>query len=840
MSHTVIQKSLQNHFAKNRVVFWYDAGCEWSDELGSLELDGVEILTIDNDELTAKFRVLRDEPERQFLLYFPSARPDDAENWMLDILLSNAEFHADRASLHLDDVGLPPEFKNLTKEHERFFQTKKNREALKKRLHAEDAPAMVRRRMMAVLVQSPDDSLDSIILHLASQLRDDDYLDPVTMRFDAFGLVGAFWKEIERQFAYRNPSPSLLDFLIEVFKHNAPIGKESTSALGGQATVFLSRWKDSQSFKAKFRELSARIEGDLQVKEALSASKVLTPLIELDADAYEAIEQATLSKLRKGILDKTLQPEERRNIIERRSRSTWYGDYEDLYQALHNAGEMFEQIDSIDLQNDSLASGIRSYSTRWWKVDFHYRKFQQHTRGSGRSSFLDELAERVEARYLNDYLIHLATRWEDWTVQQSTWPPSQLPAQRGFFVNTVKPHIDKGQKLFVIVSDALRFECAQELLHRFLKEDRYQAELDSCLANLPSFTQMGMAAILPHKKLRIADDGKTVSADGEPTSGSENRQKILEKGSEASTCVIQASKFLQLNTKTEGRPLMRQHEVFYIMHNVIDKVGDDKMTEHRLASACATALDEILEIAKKVANINGTNMVITSDHGFLFQQSAVEDADCPPMPSEGAIHARTRRWIMGTGLKSDTVIRVYEPEDLGLDGNQQIGFVKGIQRLPIQGAGKRYVHGGAMPQEVIIPVLTVNKTRTSTVRSVTIEVHSVPNRITTSRVPIRLYQTEPVSDSERVQPRELRIGLFAQDNTLLSDLQTISFKSTDEDPRQREVQIALTLGHKAEEYNNKDVVLRMEENIPGTSQTRRYNETNVRLARHFGSDFDDL
>lgn len=158
MSQTIIQKSLQNHFARSRVVFWYDAGRDWSNELDSLKLDGVKILTIDNDELATKFRVLRDEPSTKFLLYFPAARPDDDDNWLLDILLANAEFHADRASLHLNEVGLPPEFKNLVEEHGKFFQTKKNREALKKRLHTEDVPATVRRRQMAVLVQSPEDS----------------------------------------------------------------------------------------------------------------------------------------------------------------------------------------------------------------------------------------------------------------------------------------------------------------------------------------------------------------------------------------------------------------------------------------------------------------------------------------------------------------------------------------------------------------------------------------------------------------------------------------------------------------------------------------------------------
>ncbi len=843
MSHAVIQKSLTNHFARHRVVFWYDANGEWGDELQTLSLPDVEAVTVKNDELAVKFRVLRDEPNQNFLLYFPSARPNDDENWLLDILLSNAEFHADRASLHLDDVGLPPEFKDLTREHARFFQTKKNREALKKRLQADDSQATIRRRMMAVLLRSQDDSLDSVILHLAKELKEDDYLDPVALLFNDCGLESAFWREIGIQFSYSKASPTLLDFMIEVFRRNAPIGTEPSSSLSGQAIVFLSRWKDSKAFKSKFRELSTRIASDLRIREALVAQSDFRSLIETDVDAYEDVEKAILSHLRKGILEQTLKPEERRAIIERRSRSTWYEDYSDMYQALYHAGEFMDRMESLDLQMASISAGLDAYAKRWWRIDYHYRKFQQHCRKSGQGEFLKETAKRVEARYLNDYQIHLATRWEDVVGQQSNWPPQGLPSQRDFFSDAVTPFIDKGQKLFVIVSDALRYECAHELLHRFLKEDRYSAELEATLGILPGFTKLGMAALFPHQTLEIADNGDTVISDGEATSGTGVREKLLAARTDVNVKVMQASKFLELKNKTEGQPLTRDHELFYILHNVIDKVGDDKMTEGDLPEACARALDEVMEIARKIANINGTNMVIAADHGFLFQQSDVDDADCPPLPNQGKITAKSRRWVMGTGLQSNSTIRVYEASALGLAGNSQIGIVKGIQRLPIQGAGKRFVHGGAMPQEVVVPVLKVNvlkDRKNRTLRRVAVEFLHIPHRITTTRVPVRLYQTEPVSDVERIQPIELRLGLYGQDGKLLSDQQTINFLSKDQDPRQRETQVTLTLGHEAEGYNNKDVVLRLEETIPGTSHLRTHTESSARLVRHFGSDFDEF
>ena len=34
---------------------------------------------------------------------------------------------------------------------------------------------------------------------------------------------------------------------------------------------------------------------------------------------------------------------------------------------------------------------------------------------------------------------------------------------------------------------------------------------------------------------------------------------------------VQAEEFLEMNTKTDGRALMRDHDVIYIFHNTIDK-----------------------------------------------------------------------------------------------------------------------------------------------------------------------------------------------------------------------------------------------------------------------------
>ena len=62
--------------------------------------------------------------------------------------------------------------------------------------------------------------------------------------------------------------------------------------------------------------------------------------------------------------------------------------------------------------------------------------------------------------------------------------------------HTTESETDK--RVFVIISDALRFEIANELGAIINNEKRFKAEVSTQLGVLPSYTQLGMAALLPH------------------------------------------------------------------------------------------------------------------------------------------------------------------------------------------------------------------------------------------------------------------------------------------------------------------------------------------------------
>jgi hypothetical protein len=70
-------------------------------------LEGVTTLRLDEvGALETKIRLERDEPDKKFLLYAPTAEPDEENDWLLDIRLYSRRFQADRASILLHELVL--------------------------------------------------------------------------------------------------------------------------------------------------------------------------------------------------------------------------------------------------------------------------------------------------------------------------------------------------------------------------------------------------------------------------------------------------------------------------------------------------------------------------------------------------------------------------------------------------------------------------------------------------------------------------------------------------------------------------------------------------------------
>jgi uncharacterized protein (TIGR02687 family) len=826
---TTVRPHLERWFESHRVVFWHDPDGQFAADLDSLDLPGVQTIRVTNDEYGIKSRLLHDEPTSKFLVYRSGQVPTGIGNWLLDLELAYGVFTADRTALVAQDLGLTGEgIDEVVQAHEKFFNATKRVQSLKALLNPEDDAAKLRAKITAVVLGQREHSLLEITRVLLTENA-----KGLHAKYDAlvdYGLDNFYWRGVASIYDYESASPSIDDLVLWIFRK--AIDGFKSDRPGGLQNIqldFASLRNDRRSQEA-LATLAKRAARDLDYASMIEDAS-FRDLVAVDL--FEETDQKIISDLARAVAEHAITSREVSEIVRARQSSVWIDGYRQLYTAVASAAELLGELASLDLAVQSFDDGLERYRREWFRIDQLYRQFVYAERTAEYPKPLEALREQVEKRYTNKFVYELGNAWQQKVDQVDKWRSSALRSQTSFYAGYVEPLVRDGdKKAVVIISDALRYEVADELGSRIRQEDRFDATLDAVLGVLPSYTQLGMAALLPHSMLKHSADAKTVLADDQPTNGTAFRGKILESVGGAA---IQAEDFKALNAD-ERRELYKANRVLYVYHNRIDATGDKPGTERQVFEAVEDTLRDIVELVKKLASANATNIFITADHGFLFQDEALADTFfLSTQPQGDDIKVVNRRYVLGHGLKADNAFATFDSAQLGLQSDLETQIPKSIHRLRLAGGGSRFVHGGATLQEIVVPVLAVNKKRKSDTRLVNVEVWPESDKITTGQVVVRLFQSEPVS--EKVQPRTLHAGLYVGE-TLISNLINLTFDQTSTDKRDRYQSARMLLSQDANDYNNRAIEFRLEERIPNTNQWRVYAKAMYTLKRSFASDFD--
>ena len=827
-----IAQALTKLFDRHRIVFWYDAKQELRDDFEALQLHGVEKLELINNEYGIKYKLLREQPEQKFLLYREGPQPADLDNWLLDVQLAHGEFRTDQVAIWLSELELGLEFTDVVQAHAEFFQAVKRKDALKKLLKADDTAGQIHLKMLAVCTGS-ELRMDAVVENLLQELADG--RDEKIKLIGRCSLDGFLWEQMTRCYGYKSDEPGIRDFAIELFKSCYAMGTDGQVKLTGDAMVFLKRWKDSRQFEGGFETLSGECAEVLGIEQDL-AKRDFRELIELDY--FRLIDQKIISDLVRAVASRTASSGDVAIWVRQRRQGHWYREYRHLYEAVDYAAQFTHALGEAKLSMDSLAEGVQRYSRIWYQLDQLYRKFTYHVRMSGQASLMGSLTDQVENLYSNNYLLKLGDRFQTFVDAASKWEAFPVRKQKEFFEHWVRPFLRKDNKVCVIISDAMRYEIGDELLSLIRQEDRYSAELEPALSMLPSYTQLGMAALLPNKALAIADNETgTVLVDGQSSQGTANRIKILGQAISQRATACKADELMAMKGD-DCRALVRDHDVIYVYHNRIDATGDKRESEERVFEAVEETLQELIRLIKKLTGANANNLLVTSDHGFIYQNRAIDESDFSGVDAEGdQILFRDRRFVLGKGLVAASSLHKFTPEQLGLAGEVEVQIPKSINRLRLKGSGSRFVHGGASLQEVVIPVLKINKKRQSDVTAVEVDIlRGASSVITSGQLAVTMYQAGPVTD--KIQLRVLRAGIYTEAGDLISDSHDLTFDLSSDNPRERELQVRFVLARKADEANGQEVILRLEEKHAGTSHYKEYKSLRYLMRRSFTSDFD--
>ena len=811
-----IQQILSDLIDRYGRVFWYDEGGQMQLFATSLDIPGVEVLTLQNNAFSLKYRILKGEqPERGFIIYSPEAKPADEDNWLLDLQVSAAPFSADMGSLYAAECDIPMELKEkVVDRHLEFFKTASNRNRLTTLLR-QDMDAVEIEKLMLGVVCRTEPNYDQLILALANEVFEDktDMQD----KLEKFNLQSLYWDEIDRTFGYSGQH-KVKDLLIVLFRDDM-MRKIEGGSLRNEAHIFMRDWRDSRQYGELYKQWAQRLEDELQIKNQIQDYN-FEQLVQIET--FPCVDKIIAQYLHLEVVNATMSVEQMESIIEEREHKIFFSVAAHTIKALLEARRMTGDIDQKighGLIINSAEDGFRMYCNDLYTIDLHYRHYFREEKCAESKKLLADITEMVQRKYTNSFLLELAKKWQPMVDAMDKWHIDGVVNQRGFYEYYVNPYVIKGNKLFIIISDGLRYETMVEMQQRISQLNRMVTDMKpAMLSTQPSYTQLGMAALLPNRQLSYEKQQDEVFADELSTKGTTARQKVLELRV-VKSLAISAKDFLEITTP---KTYFKDFDLIYIYSNKIDFVGDKRETEGEVFKATEEEFDHIIKIVELIRNGNGSNIIITSDHGYLYQNEQLDESEFSDFKVMGDIITDTRRFVIGNNLQPGNAVKTWNSEDVGLKAGRQIQIAKAMNRMRKQGSGSRYVHGGSMPQEIAVPVLHVNIKKDADVSQVDVDILNKRAKLTTNNQTISFYQTEAVS--EKVKGVTLRMGFYDAHGELISDSINMVFDSENTDTRQREQRHVFVFKKQLSKLNGQEVTLKMERQVPNSEQFVPYKE----------------
>ena len=144
-----------------------------------------------------------------------------------------------------------------------------------------------------------------------------------------------------------------------------------------------------------------------------------------------------------------------------------------------------------------------------------------------------------------------------------------------------------------------------------------------------------------------------MAVDGVVLTTTEQRTAHLNKYRDGGICVRYED--VMNGDQTSTRELFKRPLV-YIFHDIIDEASHSQ-SPFEVISACRKAIDQLAVLIKRLhASWNVTNVLLTADHGFLYNDMKFEDKDKHSI-TDISVEKKTRYYLSDSTEKIDGIIK---------------------------------------------------------------------------------------------------------------------------------------------------------------------------------------
>lgn len=786
---------------KRKVVFWYDDDASYAEEVDNLQLgENCKLWKLtEGNHFATKLQIEEREPDVNFLVYAPFARPEDKGNHLADTFYYAEHFYSDKLVQLSGDLGIPAECMDEVKKYKKFW-TSGNVSKFKNLQIADYTPDSVELGILCALAGVKANSIEELAkMALLAGLKD----NAILKKMEHYKIDTVFWRFIEKQYGYRDESPTLEKFFVTLIvtytdvaaSGDLPVAwKTFLSPKTNDAVVFVKNLMNNAETAAFYDDAAEMVSDELKVEYAvkemaLSSVAVCDTFMDFDENLIAWM----IAKIEDDMLDEKIAGMTIPEIALSRLKPCYHFSKmsENWYQTIYHAYKVIKNI-SLHTFQPTLQEVIKDYAESTYEIDTHYRKFYYYMDRLGLQENVEKIRDLVENNYTNKYLSDFTYKWNNILTDDAynTYPGNR---ESEFFDGFVKPFMredGKEGRVIVIISDGMRYECARELFENLELDEKCDAKIDYMLSVLPSETTLGMASLLPHKDI-VVSPNLEIKVDGEPC-GNEMaaRQKILQQYEPNSACykfdVVMKAK------QDELREMLQDKTVVYIYQDQIDARGEKMPLENEVFNACQEAIEEIQTLIRRLTGyVSNTRYLVTADHGFIYKRDKLVESDKISM-DKTAFSFKNKRYLLSVEPANNDALISRTLAYLSKMNEIFVSTPKGADIIKTQGGGQNYVHGGSSLQEMIVPVLKVKtfKGKQDT-GIVSVELSSFHSRITEATFKLEFMQMEPVTDT--VKPRSLVAFFVDGSGSKISFDVPIIAKVRDTDARQRRIVEKFTL-----------------------------------------------
>lgn len=808
----MVQKRIYNYFERNpqlHVLFIFDKmniiqtdleGTEWDEDTYIYKV-------FDGAWFNTKYAIENTWKDKRIVLLFPETMYPQTEEQMLkfpllDMLKANMEYKEEDYASFMQQYDLPQKFASFIKRNITEMMSNKVSSILNGHFTKETFSEDVACRGFISSYLGDKKLLEwsliivkMIILGLATdEKKRNDFFFKLAKNLDAKKAVE---KKLTSIFGFSyNPNTEIkMKEIVESLKYNSITQLLTASPTDNYKQLKITNALQLEQINKVYetglhdRNLSDKFVQAIDIMGTDIKEETIIESYGIDADYFYMTENLCWPILKEVIEQKLIsEPSEANERM--RELSIKFPANSNIQIAIRFIEQMalyYDKVKNIGtLKLNTPEEYVQRYINEFYLVDMFYRRSLEAyhiliTKEIPIENTLNDAKKNLDREYARiSNVINL-----EWLTcineRDDLFCSVSLPKQENFYTEAMEPTTKK----VVIVSDALRFEVAKELMQE-LSREKHMASISAMRAMLPTETKYCKLSVLPHHSLEL--QGTEMLVDGQVLNTIEKRTAHLQKYREDAICVNYEE---IMNASQQTAREICKRPLVYIFHNTIDEASHSQ-SPFEVIRACRTAIEQLSVLIKRLhSSWNVTNVIITSDHGFIYNDMAFEDKDKHSVDEE-FIEKKTRYYLTNYNSPAEGIAKYKLQTVSSIQSNTDtyVAVPLGTNRMAASG-GYNFAHGGATLQEMIIPVIySVQKRKEKTEKvGVSLMTHNL--NMVSSQVKFQIIQTEAVSMT--VMERKIVCCIYNGDEPVTVEKELILNSPDSENLNNRVYELSLNL-----------------------------------------------